>query len=77
MRQKEKKLFVVFTKKVIRSLYKLFSEEPNLMPPDYRCKEKRLQPRFVTDFIAGMMDTFAIEQYEKYFNEKFDQIVLK
>ena len=63
--------------KVIRSLYKLFAEDPNLMPPDYRCKEKRLQPRLVIDFIAGMMDTFAIEQYEKYFNEKFDQIVLK
>lgn len=60
--------------KVIRSLFNLFTAEPRLMSPDYRAGKKEEQPRLVIDFIAGMMDTFAIEQYEMYFNEKFEQI---
>lgn len=60
--------------KVIRSLFNLFTAEPRLMSPDYRSKDKEEQPRLIVDFIAGMMDTFAIEQYEMYFNEKFEQI---
>jgi len=60
--------------KVIRSLFNLFTAEPRLMSPDYRSKDKEEQPRLIIDFIAGMMDTFAIEQYEMYFNEKFEQI---
>lgn len=63
--------------RIIQGLYELFKEDPKLMPPDYRCDDKDLQHRLVVDFIAGMMDTFAIEQYEKYFNKKFNQIVLK
>lgn len=61
--------------KVIRSLYKLFSDKPDLMPPDYRTCKSKEQPRLIVDFIAGMMDTFAISQYEEYFNEKFEQII--
>ena len=26
------------------------------------------------DYIAGMMDTYAISEYEKYFNKKFTEI---
>lgn len=62
--------------KVIRRLYGLFAGDPKLMPPDFRCKDAAQQPRQVVDFIAGMMDTFAISQYEEYFNERFDKIVL-
>ena len=50
-----------------------------LLPPDFR-------PAYVNnysliqgsiDYIAGMMDTFAISEYERLFNVKFSDIVIK
>ena len=61
--------------KVISRLYGLFDKNPHLLTPDYRCEEdSHQQSRLIVDFIAGMMDTFAIAQYETYFKEKFDEI---
>ena len=60
-----------------------------LLPPDYRPKElqkkKEDQNKDIIkeqliqnsiDYIAGMMDTFAISEYERLFNAKFDEIDL-
>ena len=61
--------------KVINELYRLFDKNTHLLTPDYRCEDKpQEQSRLIVDFIAGMMDTFAIAQYETYFKEKFDEI---
>ena len=60
--------------RILNRLYELFSKDPHLLTPDYRCEDHILQSRLIVDFIAGMMDTFAIAQYETYFNEKFDEI---
>lgn len=62
-----------------------------LMPPDYRpslhyedCKDikemmdayqKELAQKSI-DYLAGMMDTYAIEEYERLFNNKFNEISL-
>lgn len=47
--------------KVINRLYGLFDKNPHLLTPDYRCeKDSHQQSRLIVDFIAGMMDTFAI-----------------
>lgn len=64
---------------VIRFLADLYTNEVTYLPPEYRAEELikqyqdlktkdlgRLQQRLVCDYIAGMMDSYAISAYEKY-----------
>ena len=70
-------------KKVIDFLINLYQEEKYL-PPEYRAKELMtqyedlqkkdpdiLQKRLTCDFIAGMMDSYAVSVYEKYSGKRF------
>ncbi len=55
---------------VLTRLYKLYTDKSYnrdmvLLPANYRDKEK--WNRKVQDYIGGMMDIYAIQQYEKYF----------
>ena len=64
---------------VIESLYNLYSDKKKnqngiLLPMVYRPNDDYTLEQGSIDYIAGMMDTFAIEEYEKLFNEKFDEI---
>lgn len=66
---------------VIKSLFKLFSDAETdkggkLLPPDYRPHDGYTLEAGSVDYIAGMMDTFAIAKYEKYFNTSFSDIVI-
>lgn len=72
---------------VIKSLYKMYTDENinkdgRLLPPDYRPKIKdseqkdKLYARAAADYIAGMMDTFAIETYENLFATPFSSICI-
>lgn len=66
---------------VIKSLFKLFSDAETdkggkLLPPDYRPHDGYTLEAGSVDYIAGMMDTFAIAEYEKYFNTSFSDIVI-
>lgn len=69
---------------VIDFLKDLYIEETYYLPPEYRAKElmlqyedlkdmdeKSLQKRLICDYIAGMMDSYAIYAYEKYSGKKF------
>ncbi len=69
---------------VLRKLAELYINTPMYLPPEYRAKElveqyedlkdfelEKLQKRLVCDYISGMMDSYAISTYEKYFGEKF------
>ena len=71
-------------KKVIAYLKEIYCEDPIYLPPEYRAKElitqydelkdadpERLQKRLVCDYIAGMMDSYAVAVYEKFTGEKF------
>lgn len=71
-------------RKVIKFLKELYSEERMYLPPEYRAKEimeqyedlkdvdaNRLQDRLICDYIAGMMDSYAISVYEKFSGQKF------
>lgn len=71
-------------RKVIKFLKELYSEERMYLPPEYRAKEimeqyedlkdvdaDRLQNRLICDYIAGMMDSYAISVYEKFSGQKF------
>ena len=55
---------------ILNSLYKIFSDERinengKLLPPDYRPRDKYSLKMGTIDYLAGMMDTFAISQYEE------------
>ena len=68
------------------------NQDGKLMPPDFRTKKRykdvkdnpeqlslylRELSRNVVDYIAGMMDTYAIEEYEKYFDKRFSEINIR
>ena len=65
---------------VVKSLFEAFTDSQvnkknKLIPPDFRYeKEPNNNIRGVIDFIAGMMDTFAIEKYEQLFGVNFNEI---
>ena len=65
---------------VLRSLYEAFidssvNKKNMLIPPDYRYNaEPKENVLGVIDFLAGMMDTYAIGKYEELFGTRFDEI---
>lgn len=72
-------------RQVIRFLGDLYTSEVKYLPPEYRAEElmkqykelktkdkDRLQQRLACDYIAGMMDSYAISVYEKYSGRRFD-----
>lgn len=73
-------------KKVIDFLIDLYQDEKYL-PPEYRAKDlmmqyedlqkmetDTLQKRLICDFIAGMMDSYAISVYERYSGKRFEWV---
>lgn len=73
-------------KKVIKFLKEFYSHDIMYLPPEYRANElmlqyedlknkdeDSLQQRLICDYIAGMMDSYAIATYEKYSGRKFNQ----
>lgn len=61
---------------ILRSLYEVFIDEQfnrdgMLLPPEYRPKPgEKLEARSVIDYLSGMMDSYALSAYKKYFGEK-------
>jgi dGTPase len=54
--------------KVIQELFRLYESDPNILPPTTREKIKSKQEptrRVICDYIAGMTDRYAIEEFEK------------
>lgn len=53
----------------IRRLFQAYTAEPQLLPPDTRARlaEEDLH-RVVCDYIAGMTDRYALEEYRKLFD---------
>ncbi len=59
---------------IIRSLFELYMDEGfnkrnGMLPPEYRTELEKERPRLVADYIGGMMESFAIATYKKYFGE--------
>ncbi len=59
-------------RRVLRDLFKLYMEEPGVLPPPWRARldprDRRGTARVVCDFIAGMTDHYAQEEHRKLFN---------
>ena len=59
---------------VLEYLANHFRDRPQYLPPEYRCENQIEQDRRICDYIAGMMDSFAITTYEKYSGNQFPEI---
>ena len=61
--------------KVIRGLFTVFNDESynkdlKLLPPEHRALiDQYPRERLVADYISGMMDSFAMQEYVNYFGE--------
>ena len=54
---------------VIESLFNAYLKDPPILPPAVRRRMEHEEPaRVVCDYIAGMTDRFALDEYERVFN---------
>jgi dGTPase len=56
-------------RRIVRELFTVYMEEPNLLPPDYLAPEgsREQQARKIADYIAGMTDRYAMREYRRLF----------
>lgn len=59
---------------ILKSLYEVymdnnFNKNNSLLPPEYRSMTGEIEGRYVIDYLAGMMDSFALATYKKFFGE--------
>ncbi len=61
---------------VLNELFKIYKGTPDILPPDYRFYEDKdkYKKRNIIDYISGMMDTFAISEYERLTGKSFSEI---
>jgi len=58
----------------ITRLFETYLRFPNLLPPKYRARFERLGvERVVCDYIAGMTDRFALDEYKRLF-EPYERV---
>ncbi len=56
-------------KRFLVELFKVYAEKPEQLPPETQAKIARDgKERAVCDYIAGMTDRYALDEYEKLFN---------
>lgn len=73
LRKKDVQHYEKKGEKIIRGLYEVYTDKTYnknniLLPAEYR-KRSDLQERLVIDYISGMMDYFAEQEYIKYFGK--------
>ncbi len=73
LRKKDIQLYEKRGEKIIRGLFQVYNDEKYnknniLLPPELRTSHD-CKVRIVTDYISGMMDSFAAQEYEKYFGK--------
>ena len=59
-------------RRIVGELFQLFLDEPDILPPPWRDRARIAdmpkRARVVCDYIAGMTDTFAIDEHHRLFN---------
>ncbi|RRQ19888.1 hypothetical protein D5687_11055, partial [Guyparkeria sp. SCN-R1] len=71
LRKKDVQLYERRGEKIIRGLFEVytdakFNKDNMLLPPELRVLDGGNE-RLVVDYISGMMDSYAAQEYEKYF----------
>ena len=55
--------------RIIRNLFEVYVNEPKLLPPHVYANLKEIgKERLICDYIAGMTDRFALDEYKKLFD---------
>ena len=55
--------------RILEGLFKVYSKEPRLLPPHFSSEIERVgKERLICDYIAGMTDRFALDEYKKLFD---------
>jgi dGTPase len=55
--------------RLLKALFKVYSDEPQLLPPHiYAAMEDTGKERLICDYVAGMTDRFALDEYKKLFD---------
>jgi dGTPase len=57
--------------RIMSALFEVYMQEPKQLPPHVTqraAEEKELVPRVIADYIAGMTDRFALQEYKKLFD---------
>jgi dGTPase len=68
--REESKIYHKTGDRVLRALYEFYRENPEMMAAEYlKMYEEGLKERAIIDYLAGMMDTYAIKKYEEYFGK--------
>ena len=62
-------------KRVLRELFEAFMHDPRLLPPQSHAEtvaavDEGSRARIVADYIAGMTDRFAIDEWERLFDPR-------
>ena len=58
-------------RRILEALFKSYQEDPGLLPSRYQEKMKvDGKERIVCDYVAGMTDRFAIDEYQKLFDPR-------
>lgn len=73
LRKKDIQLYERRGEQIIRGLFEVYSDEKYnkdniLLPPELRSLND-CKARLVTDHVSGMMDSYAAQEYEKYFGK--------
>jgi dGTPase len=56
-------------RRILGSLFELYADDPRLLPPHYLSEIERIgEKRLICDYIAGMTDRFAMDEYQKLFD---------
>jgi len=63
------------SKRVLRELFEAFMQDPRLLPPQSHVEiatadDDAARARIVADYIAGMTDRFAIDEWERLFDPR-------
>ncbi len=71
LRKKDVQLYELKGERIIRGLFEVYSDKKfnkdnKLLPPELRAINDH-DKRLVADYISGMMDYYAANEYEKYF----------
>lgn len=78
LRKKDVQLYEKQGERIIRGLFEVyddtkFNKDLLLLPPELRAitnnnkSDNIVQKRVIIDYIAGMMDSFAVQEYQRYF----------
>ncbi|MEE9591738.1 MAG: deoxyguanosinetriphosphate triphosphohydrolase [Thermodesulfobacteriota bacterium] len=56
-------------RRILKNLFTVYSREPRLLPPHvYAYMEQTGKERLICDYIAGMTDRFALDEYKRLFD---------